>query len=143
MTSDDILKMKQTLQAAGSAVNAAKMRRMMADGNANRMTNVISDENVKLRRTGPGLDKIRKAHATLRKAILARYPDLKTAFKEIDIDGSGKLRRSELRQFLRSMTRSIPDNVISALIDYVDTDQDVKTVTLDEFVEMMSKEIIS
>ena len=29
MTSEDIMKMKQTLQAAGSAVNAAKIRRQV------------------------------------------------------------------------------------------------------------------
>ena len=51
----------------------------MAQGGGHREGLTISDENVKLRRTGPGLDKIRKAHATLRKAILARYDSLKTA----------------------------------------------------------------
>ena len=38
------------------------------------------------------------------------------------------------------MTKTIPDNVISAMIDYVDADQDVKTITMAEFVSMMEKD---
>ena len=141
----------------------------MAEGKDHRLALTKKDENVKLRRTGPGLDKIRKAHRTLREVrasshsaavpsqrprvplfvivcllvwqlILTKYDSLYVAFKEIDADGSGKLRRAELRAFLHSMDKRIPDQVLSGLIDYVDSDADSKTITLDEFVELMAKE---
>jgi len=143
MTTEDVTKMKNTLQAAGSAVNAAKIRRQMAQGHGNQMSGVVSDENVKLRRTGPGLDKLRKAHSTLRKAILSRYASVAEAFRDIDSDGSGLIRRNELRKFLRTLSKSIPDNVISALIDYVDIDQDIKTLTMQEFVAMFEAEVLA
>ena len=51
---------------------------------------------MKIRRAGPSLDQIRRAHGTLRKIILERYGNVKTAFKEVDTDQSGKLRRMEV-----------------------------------------------
>ena len=97
----------------------------------------LSGQNVKLRRTGPGLDAIRKAHAALRKAILMRYATVKDAFNELDLDHSKTLRRSELRRFLRSLSKSIPDPVITALIDYVDDDGDGRSLTIEEFSKLM------
>jgi len=141
MTSEDVMRMKSTLEAAergvGSGVNAAKVARKMAAGGANRLTNTISDENVKLRRTGPGLDKIRRAHKTLRDAILSRYSSITLAFSALDTYGSGKLRRDEVQRFMRSCNTKVPDQVISALIDYIDVDQDVKTISLQEFINIM------
>ena len=52
------------------------------------------------------------------------------------------MRRSELRKFLKSVSKTIPDRVISALIDYCDSDGDAKTLSVDEFVEMMSAETL-
>ena len=99
-------------------------------------------ENVRLRRTGPGLEKLRKAHRTLRNIILTRYGSIKACFKEIDADGSGLIRRNELRKFLNTVSKSIPDNVISGLISYVDSDGDTKTLSMQEFCKMMSEEFL-
>ena len=63
-------------------------------------------------------------------------------FKEIDADGSGLLRRNELRAFLQRVSKSIPDAVISGLIGYVDTDGDTKTLSKSEFLRMMSEEFL-
>jgi len=146
MTSEDVVHMKNTLEAAergvGSGVNAARVARKMAEGGANRLTNTVTDENVKLRRTGPGLDKIRRAHKTLREAILSRYSSITLAFSALDTDGSGKLRRDEVQRFLRSCNTKVPDQVISALIDYIDIDQDVKTISLQEFINIMGTETL-
>ena len=43
-------------------------------------------------------------------------------FNMIDADGSGMIRRAELRRWLAGISKSIPDQVISGLISYVDTD---------------------
>ena len=90
MTADNVLKMKNTLEAAergvGSGVNAAKVHRQMAAGHAHRLTNTVSDENVKLRRTGATLDEIREAHQLLRDAILSRYSSISMAFRSIDFN---------------------------------------------------------
>ena len=150
MTADNVLHMKQTLVADVSSwgnedpakhlvVNygdmAQKNREMQAGG-------YVDGHHVKLRRTGPGLAALRKAHLTYKKAILARFDSMKDAFKAIDEDGSGTVRRSELRKFLKSVSKTIPDRVISALIDYCDSDGDAKTLSVDEFVEMMSAETL-
>lgn len=143
MTSDNVHKMKNTLNAGGGGtegVTAAHQRVKMAQGSG---ANVIDGHNVKLRRTGPGLDAIRRAHKTLRTQIGLRYPSLKACFREIDADNSGLVRRGELRTFLRRLSKTIPDKVISALIDYVDSDGDAKTLSLDEFVTMMKEDFLA
>ena len=98
--------------------------------------------NVRLRRTGPGLEKLRKAHRTLRNIIMMRYGSIKACFKEIDADGSGLIRRAELRKFLNTVSKSIPDSVISGLISYVDSDGDTKTLSMQEFCTMLSEEFL-
>ena len=55
---------------------------------------------------------------------------MRECFKAIDADGSGLVRRAELRTFLKKYSRTTPDNIISGLIDYVDTDGDAKTLSL-------------
>ena len=60
----------------------------------------------------------------------------------IDADGSGLVRRAELRSFMSKLSKSIPDGVISGLIAYVDTDGDAKTLSREEFVRMMSEDFL-
>jgi len=145
ITSDDVLHMKQTLSALGEdTVNAAKVRKAMKEGaNVDKETGT----NVKLRRTGPGLEKMRRFHRTLRELLQAEFGEgdkgMKACFARIDADGSGLVRRAELRNFLKKYSRSTPDQVISGLIDYVDTDGDAKTLSLPEFLHMMSSDFLS
>ena len=77
-----------------------------------------------------------------KKAVLARYSSFAAAFAEIDKDGSGTLRRAELRRFLRQMVKTIPDRVITGLIDFCDDDGDSKSLSKDEFVKLMSAEYL-
>ena len=140
-TSENVLAMKQTLQAVEGDAHGAKVRYEMSQGGSKRLDKETG-ENVRLRRTGPGLEKLRKAHRTLRNIILTRYGSIKACFKEIDADGSGLIRRNELRKFLNTVSKSIPDNVISGLISYVDTDGDTKTLSMQEFCKMMSEEFL-
>ena len=44
---------------------------------------------------------------------------------------------------MKKRARQTPDGVISGLIDYVDTDGDVKTLSLHEWLRMMSREFLS
>jgi len=67
---------------------------------------------------------------------------MKACFARIDADGSGLVRRAELRSFLKKYSRSTPDQIISGLIDYVDTDGDAKTLSLPEFLKMMSSDFL-
>ena len=85
---------------------------------------------------------MRKAHRTLRSIILTRYGNMTAAFKDIDADGSGMIRRAELRRWLMTISKSIPDQVISGLISYVDTDGDTKTLSKSEFLRMMAEEFL-
>jgi len=139
-TAESLFTMKQTVQADGDAA-AARNRKNMLEGGATKLDKETG-ENVRLRRTGPGLEKMRKAHKTLRNLILQRYPTFKECFKAIDADGSGFVRRAELRSFLGKLSKSIPDGVISGLISYVDTDGDTKTLSLQEFMKMMGEEFL-
>jgi hypothetical protein len=120
---------------------AAKMRKEMLEGGALKIDKETG-VNVRLRRTGPGLEKLRKAHRTLRGIILSRYGSAKACFKEIDTDGSGLIRRAELRRFLATVSKSIPDSVISGLISYVDSDGDTKTLSMQEFCKMLGEEFL-
>ena len=120
---------------------AAKMRYKMQHGGKQSIDKETGD-NVRLRRTGPGLEKLRKAHKTLRNLILQRFDNMKQAFKAIDTDGSGLARRAEIRVFLGKLSKSIPDAVITGLIQYVDTDGDTKTLSQKEFLDMMSEEFL-
>lgn len=62
--------MKKTLQAIESDPAAAKMRKAMSQGkNVDKETGV----NVKLRRTGPGLAKMRRFHGLLREILEHEY----------------------------------------------------------------------
>lgn len=151
-TEDDVLNMKKTLQADVGAwgtanvedklaeinkMKAAAQRRLAASGGYE-----DGGYHPKLRRTGPGLDELRRAHKTIKKAVLARYPNYAAAFKQIDKDGSGTLRRAELRRFLHDMVKTISDRCISGLIDFCDDDGDGKTLSKDEFVKLMSAEYL-
>lgn len=146
MTADNVLDMKKTLTADDSAwgtkapekkisVNysdvAEQNRKMAAGGYEGGV------QHVKLRRSGPSIDALRRAHQTLKKAILARYGTIMAAFKEIDKDGSGTLRRGELKTFMRALSKSVPDRVIGALIDFCDSDGDAKSLSIEEFCGMM------
>ena len=142
VTTEDIFKMKNTLSAVeDGGAHAAKVRYQMAQGGKGKLDKETG-ENVRLRRTGPGLEKMRKAHRTLRNLILNRYPSMKACFSAIDADGSGLVRRAELRSFMSKLSKSIPDGVISGLIAYVDTDGDAKTLSREEFVRMMSEDFL-
>jgi len=140
-TAESVLNMKKTLQAVEGNAHAAKVRYEMSQGGKGKLDKETG-ENVKLRRTGPGLEKMRKAHRTLRNIILTRFGSMKAAFADIDADGSGMLRRGELRTWLARVSKSIPDSVISGLISYVDTDGDTKTLSKEEFLRMMSEEFL-
>jgi len=151
MTTDNVLNMKNTLVADMSAwgtkdpektltldyADLAKQKLKMATGGYEGNT-----EHVKLRRSGPGIASLRRAHQTYKKAILARYSGFKEAFKAIDADGSGLIRRAELRRFMRGLSKTIPDRVIGQLIDFCDSDGDAKTLNLKEFVGMMEAETL-
>ena len=93
-----------------------------------------------------GLEKMRRFHRTLRDLLAAEFGEgdrgMKACFTKIDADGSGLVRRAELRNFLKKYSRSTPDNVISGLIDYVDTDGDAKTLSLSEFLKMMQSDFL-
>ena len=105
ITTENVNNMKKTLQAIdGDGAHAAKIRRDMQHGaNVDKETGV----NVKLRRTGPGLMKMRRFHEMLRELIRAEFGDLtnnknvRAVFSCIDKDGSGLVRRKELRDFLK------------------------------------------
>jgi len=140
-TAEDVLNMKQTVQAVDTDAHAAKVRYQASQGGKGKLDKETG-ENVKLRRTGPGLEKMRKAHRTLRNIIITRYGNMAAAFKEIDADGSGLVRRAELRAWLQRVSKSIPDQVISGLISYVDVDGDTKTLSKQEFMRMMSEEFL-
>ena len=68
-TAENIHGMKQTLQAVESTAHEAKVRYEMSQGGKGKLDKETG-ENVRLRRTGPGLEKMRKAHRTLRNIIL-------------------------------------------------------------------------
>lgn len=140
-TTENVLNMKQTVQAVDTDGFGAKIRYEAQMGGKAKLDKETG-ENHRVRRTGPGLEKMRKAHRTLRNLILNRYGSMKACYKEIDADGSGLVRRAELRVFLQRLSKSIPDAVISGLIAYVDTDGDTKTLSQSEFLKMMSEEFL-
>lgn len=150
MTADNVLKMKDTLTADATAWGAvegkkadvdyaaiAEQNRKMAAGGYEG-----GEAHVKLRRTGPGIGVLRDAHAKYKAAILARYGTVKEAFKAIDADGSGTVRRSELKKFLSGITKAVPDRVISALIDFCDSDGDARSLSIEEFTDLMEAETL-
>jgi len=151
-TEDNVLNMKKTLQADTSSwgtedaakklqeldkAKLASQRRTAAQGGYE-----DGGYHPKLRKTGPGLDELRRAHKVIKKAVQARYPDVKQAFSTIDKDGSGLLRRAELRRFLAGMSRTVSDRMISGLIDFCDDDGDGKTLSKKEFVKLMTAEYL-
>jgi hypothetical protein len=115
----------------------AEQRRLMAQGGYE-----DGGYHPKLRKTGPSLDELRRAHKTLKKALSSRFSSYGQAFDTIDADGSGLLRRAELRRFLARLTKSIPDRVISGLIDFCDNDGDAKTLSKPEFVKLMTADFL-
>ena len=152
MTTDNVLNMKQTLVAdvsawgakdPGDPVNRGAVDfGALAARNRKEATGYVEGGHAKLRRTGPGLDSIRKAHQIYKKEIMARHVSWKEAFNAIDTDGSGKIRRNELRRYLSGLSKSINARTISALIDFCDKDGDAKTLDLHEFVNMMEAETL-
>ena len=147
-TEDDVTNMKKTLQADVSSwgnedpiaklaeldkAKLAAQKRMASGGGYEE-----GGYHPKLRKTGPGLDAMRRAHKTLKRAIENKYHTAEEAFKVIDADGSGTLRRAELRRFLQRMVKTIPDRVITGLIDFCDDDGDGKTLSKEEFVKLMT-----
>jgi len=156
VTADNVLSMKNTLIAdegifAQNGKDPAMIaleidRHKMAEQRRKMALGGYADGGYhpKLRRTGPNVDELRRGHKTLKKAITARFGEngAKIAFDAIDRDGSGTLRRTELRRFLRTFTKTIPDRVITGLIDYCDNDGDTKTLSKAEFVKMIKAEYL-
>jgi Ca2+-binding EF-hand superfamily protein len=140
-TTENVLNMKKTVQAIETDGFGNKIRYEAAQGGKKAIDKETGD-NVRLRRTGPGLEKMRRAHRTIRTMLLERYGSMASAFKAIDADGSGLIRRNELRTFLRKLSKSIPDQVISGLISFVDDDGDTKTLSRAEFLKMMGEEFL-
>ena len=145
ITTSDVNNMKKTLSAMDDGGAAAKVNFAMQHGaNVDKETGV----NVKLRRTGPGLAKMRRFHEMLRKLLESEFGDLsnpktiKAIFSKIDADGSGLVRRKELRTFLKQYSKTTSDQIISGIIDYVDTDGDVRTLSFDEFSKMMQADYL-
>jgi len=151
-TAEDVLSMKKTLQADVSGfgtkdpqsiameLDRAKMaeqRRKMALGGYE-----DGGYHPKLRKTGPTLEELRRGHKTLKRAIGSRFPSYGAAFNSIDKDGSGTLRRSELRRFLQTMVKTIPDRILTGLIDYCDNDGDTRTLSKEEFIKMLKAEYL-
>ena len=93
---------------------------------------------MKLRRTGPSIHALRKAHQLYKREIVARYATFKDAFRAIDADNSGLIRRAELRKFLSGLNNKTPDRVITGLIDFCDSDGDAKTLDIHEFEAMLT-----
>ena len=62
--------MKNTLSATGDAGNVDNRYNMLMGGKKN--LDKETGDNVRVRRAGPGLAKMRKAHKTLRSIILQR-----------------------------------------------------------------------
>lgn len=145
ITTEDVNNMKKTVSALDSDANAAKVRREMAQGGSANIDKELG-YNVKLRRTGPGLAKMRRFHSLLREILMAEFGEgqkgLTNCFKAIDADGSGLVRRKELRDFLKKFSRTTPDSIITGLIDYVDSDGDAKTLSLAEWLKMMSEDFL-
>ena len=147
VTADDVLDMKQTLTADLTGfgtenpkevalqldkLKMAQMRRKQQLGGYDEGTGY----HPKLRKTGPNLDELRRGHKVLKKALGARFESAQKAFDHIDTDGSGLLRRAELRRFLSRMSKTLSDRVISGLIDFCDNDGDSKTLSKTEFVKV-------
>ena len=114
-----VFKLKNTLSATGDTGNVENRYNMLMGGKKN--LDKETGDNVRVRRAGPGLAKMRKAHKTLRSIILQRYGNMTECFKEIDADGSGLIRRAELRMFLQRVSKSIPDQVRERESDDDDT----------------------
>lgn len=145
VTTEDVNNMKNTISALESDAVAAKVRREMKEGGSANIDKELGI-NVKLRRTGPGLAKMRRFHATLREILSAEFGEgekgMKACYAAMDADSSGLVRRGEMRTFMRKRARMVPDDVISGLIDYVDTDGDVKTLSLSEWLKIMSSDFL-
>jgi Ca2+-binding EF-hand superfamily protein len=154
-TTDDVLDMKKTLQADLGAWGTrdeeeeklkidyaalAAANRQMAAGGAG--ADQGQGYHPKLRRTGPGLDALRRAHADLKKCIKKKFSSLEDAFNSLDYDNSGVLRRAEIRRFLSRLSKTVPDRVISGLIDFCDSDGDAKTLNKTEFLKLMSADYL-
>lgn len=63
---------------------------------------------------------------------------LRTVFDEIDVDGDGYLRRSELRQAFQRMGHTLTDSDMNAIYRHVDINNDGR-INFDEFCRMMSR----
>jgi len=152
-TEDDVLNMKKTLQADVSSWGNEDPLEKLAELDRQKLAaqkrasatggyDFDGGYHPKLRRTGPGLDSMRRGHTTIKRAIKSKYRSVEDAFNAIDKDGSGTLRRSELRRFLQRMVKTIPDRVITGLIDFCDDDGDGKTLSKDEFCKLMNAEYL-
>ena len=99
ITTDNIMSMKNTISALDSEQVIRKATRVAAEGSAN-----VDKElgyNTKLRRTGPGLPKLRRFHAVLRGILENEFgfgdKGMRACYRAMDIDNSGLVRRAELR----------------------------------------------
>ena len=152
MTCDNVLNMKKTLRAdetnwgqdkpSDTASNEPIDFSALAQINRKMAGHTDGGYHPKLRRPGPGIHALRRAHKKYKAAINLKFNSNKEAFKAIDTDGSGLIRRAEIRRFLNSLSKSIPDRVISGLIDFCDSDGDAKTLNMNEFVKMMDAEFL-
>uniref|UniRef100_A0A915D1Z9 EF-hand domain-containing protein n=1 Tax=Ditylenchus dipsaci TaxID=166011 RepID=A0A915D1Z9_9BILA len=63
---------------------------------------------------------------------------LKAVFEELDVDGDGQIKRSELRTAFQRMGHTLTDGEINAIYKHVDVNNDGK-INFNEFVEMMTR----
>lgn len=151
VTADDITNLKQTLQADVSGFGTKDPKEVQLELDKHKMAELRRKQALggfgkgyhpKLRKTGPSIDQLRHVHKALKKVINARFSSYSEAFDTIDADGSGLLRRAELRRFLTGMSKMLPDRLISGLIDFCDNDGDAKTLSKEEFIRLMSADYL-
>lgn len=151
VTAEDITNLKQTLQADVSGFGTKDPKEVQLELDKHKMAELRRKQALggfgkgyhpKLRKTGPSIDQLRHVHKALKKVINARFSSYSEAFDTIDADGSGLLRRAELRRFLTGMSKMLPDRLISGLIDFCDNDGDAKTLSKEEFIRLMSADYL-
>jgi len=127
MTADDILAMKNTLQAAGGATGVVKRGQPKP-----KRAPVFQ-----LTPGGPTGDELQHGQRLLRERITTKYTYLTDAFRGIDSDHSGRLGVGELKQLCIELNLHLDDKVLHGLLQLADQDGD-HTISYAEFARILS-----
>jgi len=128
---------------AAKAAKATKAAKLAADEAAARAAAPAVAAAAKAAAMGPFVseDELRKAHSVIKGRLTTQFGELRTAFRALDRDGSGRITHAEAEGALETLNLGVPKRILGRIVDVADFDGDGE-ITFAEFARVLTADDI-